>query len=68
LGGGLGTHDLAGKTAVIVPDLGTARVRAEVADVVVGAAETLAMAAGLKIVDLRPELPPLRGQWPWPAR
>jgi aspartyl-tRNA(Asn)/glutamyl-tRNA(Gln) amidotransferase subunit A len=59
----LGTHDLAGKTAVIVPDLGTARVRAEVADVVVGAAETLAMAAGLKIVDLRPELPPLRGQW-----
>jgi len=59
----LGTHDLAGMTAVIVPDLGTARVRAEVADVVAGAAHTLATAAGLKIVDLRPELPALRGQW-----
>jgi len=60
---GLGTHDLAGRTAVILPDLGTARVRTEVADVVAGAAETLAGAAGLTIVDLRPELPPLRGQW-----
>ncbi len=59
----LGTHDLAGMTAVIVPDLGTARVRAEVADVVAGAAQTLASAVGLKIVDLRPELPALRGQW-----
>jgi aspartyl-tRNA(Asn)/glutamyl-tRNA(Gln) amidotransferase subunit A len=59
----LGTHDLAGKTAVILPDLGTARVRDEVADVVAGAAESLAKAAGLKIVDLAPQLPPLRGQW-----
>ena len=30
----LGSHDLAGKTVVIVPDLGTARVRDEVAEVV----------------------------------
>ncbi len=59
----LGTHDLAGKTAVIIPDLGTARVRDEVAEVVAGAAEALAAAAGLKLVDLRPALPPLRGQW-----
>ncbi len=59
----LGSHDLAGMTAVILPDLGTARVRAEVADVVAGAAETVATAAGLKLVDVRPELPPLRGQW-----
>jgi aspartyl-tRNA(Asn)/glutamyl-tRNA(Gln) amidotransferase subunit A len=60
---GLGTHDLAGKTAVILPDLGTARVRTEVADVVDGAAQALARAAGLRLVDLRPSLPPLSGQW-----
>jgi aspartyl-tRNA(Asn)/glutamyl-tRNA(Gln) amidotransferase subunit A len=60
---GLATHDLSGKTVVILPDLGTARVRSEVADVVVEAAQTLARAAGLKTVDLRPALPPLRGQW-----
>jgi Asp-tRNA(Asn)/Glu-tRNA(Gln) amidotransferase A subunit family amidase len=59
----LGTHDLAGKTAVIIPDLATARVRSEVADVVAGAAETLAQAAGLKLVDVSPDFPPLRGQW-----
>jgi Asp-tRNA(Asn)/Glu-tRNA(Gln) amidotransferase A subunit family amidase len=60
---GLGSHDLAGKTAVILPDLGTARVRTEVADVVEGAAQALARAAGLRLVDLRPALPPLSGQW-----
>ncbi len=60
---GLGTHDLAGRTVAIVPDLGTAHVRGEVADVVVGVAETLARAAGLKVVDVTPSLPPLRGQW-----
>jgi len=59
----LGTHDLAGRTAVILPDLGTARVRDEVADVVAGAARTLAAEAGLRIVDLDAALPPLRGQW-----
>jgi len=60
---GLGSHDLAGKTVVIVPDLGTARVRTEVADVVDGAARALATAAGLTVVDVAPSLPPLSGQW-----
>jgi aspartyl-tRNA(Asn)/glutamyl-tRNA(Gln) amidotransferase subunit A len=59
----LGTHDLAGKTVAIVPDLGTARVRADVAELVAGRAEELAVAAGLTVVDVRPELPALRGQW-----
>ncbi len=58
-----GTHQLAGKTVVIAPDLGTARVRDEVAEVVRAAAETLAKAAGLKVVDHPLTLPPLRGQW-----
>jgi aspartyl-tRNA(Asn)/glutamyl-tRNA(Gln) amidotransferase subunit A len=60
---GLGSHDLAGKTVVIAPDLGTARVRDEVAEIVRSAAERLAKAAGLKVVDHPLTLPPLRGQW-----
>jgi aspartyl-tRNA(Asn)/glutamyl-tRNA(Gln) amidotransferase subunit A len=60
---GLGTHDLAGKTVLILPDLGTARVRAEVADVVRAAAERLSAAVGLRVVEFEPALPPLRGQW-----
>src|SRR6202034_206813 len=59
----LGGHDLTGKTVAILPDLGTARVRAEVADVVVAAGEHLARAAGLRVVLVHPTLPPLRGQW-----
>jgi aspartyl-tRNA(Asn)/glutamyl-tRNA(Gln) amidotransferase subunit A len=59
----LGSHDLAGRTVAIVPDLGTARVRSEVADLVAEYAERLAKAAGLKIVTVTPTLPPLRGQW-----
>lgn len=59
----LGSHDLAGKTVVIAPDLGTARVRDEVAEIVQSAAERLAQAAGLKVVDHPLALPPLRGQW-----
>ena len=59
----LGTHTVAGRTVAILPDLGTARVRSEVADVVVAFAQKLARAAGLKIVDVTPSLPPLRGQW-----
>jgi Asp-tRNA(Asn)/Glu-tRNA(Gln) amidotransferase A subunit family amidase len=59
----LGTHDLAGKTVLILPDLGTARVRTEVAELVQSAAEQLAAAAGLQVVDSRPHLPPLSGQW-----
>ncbi|HEY1651418.1 MAG TPA: amidase [Acidimicrobiales bacterium] len=60
---GLGTHDLSGMTAAIVVDLGIAQVRAEVAEVVAAAAERLAKAAGLRLVEVVPTLPPLRGAW-----
>ncbi len=60
---GLGTIDLAGRTVAILPDLGIARVRGEVADQVASMAEDLARRAGLRIVDAHPALPPLRGQW-----
>jgi aspartyl-tRNA(Asn)/glutamyl-tRNA(Gln) amidotransferase subunit A len=60
---GLGTHDLAGRTVAIVPDLGTARVRDEVADLVATFAEKLAKTVGLTVVTVAPALPPLRGQW-----
>jgi Asp-tRNA(Asn)/Glu-tRNA(Gln) amidotransferase A subunit family amidase len=60
---GLGTQDLAGRTVAIVADLGTARVRSEVADTVVATAERLATAAGLRVVEVRPTLPPLRAEW-----
>jgi aspartyl-tRNA(Asn)/glutamyl-tRNA(Gln) amidotransferase subunit A len=59
----LGSHDLKGMTAAILVDLGTARVRSEVADLVAAAAEHLAEAAGLRVVTVTPALPPLRGQW-----
>jgi len=60
---GLGRRDLAGMTVAIVPDLGIARVRTEVADLVTAVAEHLAEAAGLRVVSAHPTLPPLRGQW-----
>jgi len=60
---GLGRVDLTGRTVAILPDLGIARVRGEVADQVVQRAEDLARRAGLRIVDVEPVLPPLRGQW-----
>ena len=50
----LGTHDLAGRTVAILPDLGTARVRTEVADLVAEFAQRLAAAAGLRIVSVTP--------------
>lgn len=59
----LGTSDLSGKTVAIIPDLGTARVRSEVADVVARTGEDIASAAGLRIVDVASKLPALRGQW-----
>ncbi|HVA10344.1 MAG TPA: amidase [Acidimicrobiales bacterium] len=59
----LGSHDLSGMTVAILPELGIARVRAEVAELVQATAERLAKAAGLQIVDVTPTLPPLRGQW-----
>ncbi len=59
----LGSHDLAGRTVAIVPDLGTARVRTEVGDLVSEFAEKLARAARLKVVAVTPSLPALKGQW-----
>jgi aspartyl-tRNA(Asn)/glutamyl-tRNA(Gln) amidotransferase subunit A len=59
----LGSHDLRGRTVAILPELGIARVRGEVADLVTAVAEHLAEAAGLKVVTVTPSLPPLRGQW-----
>ncbi len=59
----LGSFDLRGMTVTIIPDLGIARVRAEVGELVQASAERLAKAAGLRVVDVRPALPPLRGQW-----
>jgi Asp-tRNA(Asn)/Glu-tRNA(Gln) amidotransferase A subunit family amidase len=59
----LGTHDLAGKTVAILPDLGVARVRSEVAEMVAAAAESLARVAELRVIEVKPTLPPLRGQW-----
>jgi aspartyl-tRNA(Asn)/glutamyl-tRNA(Gln) amidotransferase subunit A len=60
---GLGSGDLAGKTVAILPELGVARVRSEVADVVIAYALGLTAAAGLRVVDVEANLPPLRGQW-----
>jgi aspartyl-tRNA(Asn)/glutamyl-tRNA(Gln) amidotransferase subunit A len=60
---GLGAQDIGGRTVAIVPDLGTARVRGDVADLVAQFAEQLAHAAGLRIVSVEPSLPPLRGEW-----
>jgi Asp-tRNA(Asn)/Glu-tRNA(Gln) amidotransferase A subunit family amidase len=59
----LGSHDLRGRTAAILVDLGAARVRDEVAAVVISAAERLLAAAGLRRVDAVPALPPLRAEW-----
>jgi aspartyl-tRNA(Asn)/glutamyl-tRNA(Gln) amidotransferase subunit A len=60
---GLGSHELADRTVAILPDLGTARVRGEVAELVAGVGEQLAKAAGMRIVDATPSLPRLRGEW-----
>jgi aspartyl-tRNA(Asn)/glutamyl-tRNA(Gln) amidotransferase subunit A len=60
---GLGSYDLAGMTAAIVVDLGIARVRSEVAELVAARAEDLARAANLRLVTVAPALPPLRGEW-----
>jgi aspartyl-tRNA(Asn)/glutamyl-tRNA(Gln) amidotransferase subunit A len=59
----LGRHDLAGKRAVVVPDLGSAVVRPEVADLVVAAGEQLAADAGLRLVDVPVSLPGLGTEW-----
>ncbi len=59
----LGTFDLRGRKAVIAPTLGSAVVRSEVQERVVAAGEALARDAGLELVDLAVDLPPLDLTW-----
>jgi len=60
---GLGSLALEGRTAALLPDLGIAQVRSEVAEAVRAEGEALAKAAGLRLVEVTPTLPPLRSQW-----
>ncbi len=60
---GLGTHELKGLRAAIAPDLGNAVVHPEVAAIVREAAEALAEAAGLAIVDVPVKLPENGSAW-----
>jgi Asp-tRNA(Asn)/Glu-tRNA(Gln) amidotransferase A subunit family amidase len=60
---GLGTHELRGKRAAIVPDLGIAVVHPEVAEMVVTHGEELARDAGLELVDVPVKLPELGYEW-----
>jgi aspartyl-tRNA(Asn)/glutamyl-tRNA(Gln) amidotransferase subunit A len=59
----LGTRDLAGLTAVIAPDLGSAVVHPDVESTVREAGEALARAAGLRLVDVPVRLPGLGFEW-----
>ncbi|MBI2169938.1 MAG: amidase [Actinobacteria bacterium] len=59
----LGSHDLAGKKAVIAPDLGSAVVRPDVAEMIVAAGEALAKDLGLELIDVPVKLPGLGVEW-----
>ena len=59
----LGTYDLAGKTAVIAPTLGSAVVHPDVEETVRAAGEALARDAGLRLVDVPVRLPRLGYEW-----
>ena len=59
----LGSHDLAGKTAVIAPTLGSAVVHPDVEATVREAGEALARDAGLRLVDVPVRLPGLGFEW-----
>lgn len=59
----LGKTDLAGKRAVIAPDLGSAVVRPQVADKIVEAGEALTKWAGLRLVNVPVKLPGLGYEW-----
>lgn len=59
----LGTRELRGKRAVIAPDLGSAVVRTDVADMVVASGQALAKWAGLELVDVPVKLPALGYEW-----
>ena len=60
---GLDTHDLRGKKAVIVPDLGVAVLHPELADAVHEHGKLLARDAGLELVDVDVKLPELSVEW-----
>src|SRR5207302_4968230 len=60
---GLGSHELRGRKAVIAPDLGSAIVRPEVAEMIVEHGERLAKDAGLELVDVPVKMPPLSVEW-----
>lgn len=59
----LGSYDLAGKRAVIAPDLGNAYVNPEVERRVREAAEALVRDAGLTLVDVPVKMPGLGYEW-----
>jgi aspartyl-tRNA(Asn)/glutamyl-tRNA(Gln) amidotransferase subunit A len=59
----LGTSDLRGRTAVISPNLGTAVVRDEVAEIVMRAGEQVARWASLELVDVPVKMPQLGAEW-----
>lgn len=60
---GLGALDLAGARVAIVPDLGTAVVRPEVAAIVAEAGAALATAAGLRVVEAKLRIPDAGLEW-----
>ncbi len=60
---GLETHDLAGKTVALAPDLGVAVVHPEVVELVHAGAEILVREAGLSVVDVPVKLPELGYEW-----
>jgi len=59
----LGTHELTGKRAAIVPNLGVAILRPEIEACVTDAAAGLARDIGLDVVDLDVRLPGLGFEW-----
>lgn len=60
---GLDTHDLEGKKAVIVPDLGVAVLHPELAAAVSEHGRLLARGAGLELVDIEVKMPELSLEW-----
>ena len=60
---GAGIDDLRGLRVAIVADLGSAVVAPETEEIVQAAAQELATAAGMKIVDLPLRLPNIMGAW-----
>lgn len=60
---GLGSHDLAGRRVAIIPDLGGAILEPGVERQLRDQATDLIAATGMKLVDLRLDLPNLAAQW-----